>query len=161
MAAACSDMLSVYWRSLGPSGGMVTCAGEISSKLPLAQQPLGRSPHARSSRRCRWSGFSGAHPPRSGFRSSAASNAVLKKWAMSRAKMSPSNTVGRMVNMIDCRRWPPIWFADRWPLSLRQGRPLRPSPRRQRRRLYRSSLRMVSTRFNSGWSRVSTSLEVM
>ena len=37
-----------------------------------------------------------------------------RKAALSRAGTSRSNTAGRRVNTIDCRRWRPIWFAVRW-----------------------------------------------
>jgi hypothetical protein len=37
----------------------------------------------------------------------------LSETAMSRARTSPSNIVGRAANTIDCRSWQPIWFSVR------------------------------------------------
>jgi hypothetical protein len=50
---------------------MVSCAGEISSKLLLAQQRRGRSLRARSNRLCLWSGLSTALLPKEIMRHNA------------------------------------------------------------------------------------------
>ena len=39
----------------------------------------------------------------------------LKEAASSRARTSRSNSAGRTITLIDCRRWRPIWFAGRSP----------------------------------------------
>jgi ABC-type uncharacterized transport system substrate-binding protein len=49
------------------------------------------------------------------------------KAGTSKVKMWRSNTAGRRVNTIDCRRLLPIWFAVKSTSSLRQGPPTRHS----------------------------------
>lgn len=68
----------------------------------------GRSRHGRSSEQCRWSDFFTVIPPTLTRGGQLGFAADFPKPASSRGKMSELNTVGRTVNMIDCRRWWPI-----------------------------------------------------